>query len=156
MVTEFSGSLDGTSLKVGIVSSEFNSLVVDRLVEGARGALLRLGVAEADLIQIRVPGAWELPLACKRAIATGSVDALVATGVVIRGGTPHFDYICRATTDGLAQLSLEGDGFPIAFAVLTTDTLEQALDRAGGKAGNKGAEAAYSAIHMARLCESLK
>ncbi len=153
MVRTLEGDLQGQGLKVAIVASRFNSFITDRLVEGAVDALRRHGVEEKDISLVKVPGSFELPLAVRRASA-GKVDAVVALGALIRGGTPHFDYLSAEVTKGIAQVSLE-TGVPVAFGVLTTDTVEQAIERAGTKAGNKGFEAALSAIEMAKLLKKL-
>ncbi len=149
MVRTLEGDLQGQGLKVAIVASRFNGFITDRLVEGALDGLRRHGVEEKDISLVKVPGSFELPLAVRRASA-GKVDAVVALGALIRGGTPHFDYLSAEVTKGIAQVSLE-TGVPVAFGVLTTDTVEQAIERAGTKAGNKGFEAALSAIEMAKL-----
>ncbi len=153
MVRTLEGDLQGQGLKVAIVASRFNSFITDRLVDGAVDGLRRHGVEEKDISLVKVPGSFELPLAVRR-VAAGKVDAVVALGALIRGGTPHFDYLSAEVTKGLAQVSLES-GVPVAFGVLTTDTVEQAIERAGTKAGNKGFEAALSAIEMAKLLKKL-
>ncbi len=147
------GDLQGQGLKVAIVVSRYNSFITDRLVEGAMDALRRHGVQEKDITLVKVPGSFELPLAARRASA-GKVDAVIALGALIRGGTPHFDYLSAEVTKGIAQVTLDS-GVPIAFGVLTTDTVEQAIERAGSKAGNKGSEAALSAIEMAKLLKQM-
>ncbi len=133
--------------------SRYNSFITDRLVEGAIDALRRHGVQEKDITLVKVPGSFELPLAVRRASA-GKVDAVIALGALIRGGTPHFDYLSAEVTKGIAQVSLDS-GVPASFGVLTTDTVEQAIERAGTKAGNKGFEAALSAIEMAKLLRQM-
>ena len=133
-----------------IVVSRFNSFVVESLLGGAIDALTRHGVARDDITVVRVPGSWEIPLAAKRLAASRRFDAIVAVGAVIRGGTPHFEYVAGEATKGLAQVSMEHD-VPIGFGVLTVDTIEQAIERSGTKAGNKGAEAALSALEMVNL-----
>ncbi len=153
MVRTLEGDLQGQGLKVAIVASRFNSFITDRLIEGAVDGLRRHGVEEKDISLVKVPGSFELPLAVRRASA-GKVDAVIALGALIRGGTPHFDYLSAEVTKGIAQVSLE-TGVPVAFGVLTTDTVEQAIERAGTKAGNKGFEAALSAIEMAKLLKKL-
>ncbi len=147
------GDLQGQGLKVAIVASRYNSFITDRLVEGAMDALRRHGVQEKDITLVKVPGSFELPLAVRRA-STGKVDAVIALGALIRGGTPHFDYLSAEVTKGVAQVMLES-GVPVTFGVLTTDTIEQAIERAGTKAGNKGFEAALSAIEMAKLLRQM-
>ncbi len=147
------GDLQGQGLKVAIVATRFNGFITDRLVEGALDALRRHGVQEKDITLVKVPGSFELPLAVRRASA-GKVDAVIALGALIRGGTPHFDYLSAEVTKGIAQVTLDS-GVPVSFGVLTTDTLEQAIERAGTKAGNKGFEAALSAIEMAKLLRQM-
>lgn len=153
MVRTIEGDLQGQGLKVAIVASRFNSFITDRLVEGAMDALRRHGVQEKDITLVKVPGSFELPLAVRRASA-GKVDAVIALGALIRGGTPHFDYLSAEVTKGIAQVTLDS-GVPVSFGVLTTDTVEQAIERAGSKAGNKGFEAALSAIEMAKLLRQM-
>jgi len=140
-------------LKVAIVATRFNSFITDRLVEGALDALRRHGVQEKDITLVKVPGSFELPLAVRRASA-GKVDAVIALGALIRGGTPHFEYLSAEVTKGVAQVMLDS-GVPVSFGVLTTDTVEQAIERAGTKSGNKGFEAASSAIEMAKLLRQM-
>ncbi|GAB4230078.1 MAG: 6,7-dimethyl-8-ribityllumazine synthase [Deltaproteobacteria bacterium] len=149
MVRVIEGDLQGQGIKVSIVVSRFNAFITDRLLEGALDALKRHGVEEKGITVIRVPGAFEIPLGVRRA-AGQKTDAVIALGALIRGGTPHFDYLSAEVTKGVAQAMLE-TGVPVSFGVLTTDTVEQAIERAGTKAGNKGAEAAMSAIEMASL-----
>jgi 6,7-dimethyl-8-ribityllumazine synthase len=148
------GELSASGLRFAIVVSRFNSFITDRLLSAAVDALERSGAA-ADFIEVvRVPGAFELPLAAKKLAATGRFDALVAIGCVLRGETTHYDYVCSETARGL-QLAQMDTGLPIIFCVLTCDTLEQAIDRAGLKGGNKGFEAGLAAIEMARLSRKL-
>jgi 6,7-dimethyl-8-ribityllumazine synthase len=149
MVRVIEGDLQGQGIKVSIVVSRFNGFVTDRLLEGALDALRRHGVEEKGITVVRVPGAFEIPLGVRRA-AGMKVDAVIALGALIRGGTPHFDYLSAEVTKGVAQVMLD-TGIPVSFGVLTTDTVEQAIERAGAKAGNKGAEAAQSALEMASL-----
>jgi 6,7-dimethyl-8-ribityllumazine synthase len=139
--------------RFAVVASRFNHFVVDRLVEGALDALLRHGAKAEAITVVRVPGAWELPAAVRRIAASKKVDAVVALGAVIRGSTPHFDYVAGEAAGGLAGLS--GSSVPVAFGVLTTETVEQAVERAGTKAGNKGWDAALSAIEMVTLFRAL-
>ncbi|HJX14104.1 MAG TPA: 6,7-dimethyl-8-ribityllumazine synthase [Candidatus Deferrimicrobiaceae bacterium] len=153
MVRTIEGDLQGQGLKVAIVATRFNGFITDRLVEGALDALRRHGVQEKDITLVKVPGSFELPLAVRRASA-GKVDAVIALGALIRGGTPHFDYLSAEVTKGIAQVTLDS-GVPVSFGVLTTDTVEQAIERAGTKAGNKGFEAALSAIEMAKLLRQM-
>ncbi len=151
---EFEGRLDGTGLRVAVVVARFNEMITDQLLAGAVDCLVRHGVSRDDLEVIRVPGAWELPGACSRVRARGGVDAIVALGCVIRGATPHFDYVAGEAAAGLGALNRQGE-VPVGFGVLTTDTLEQALGRAGTKAGNKGREAAEATLEMATLYRDL-
>ena len=148
------GRLDAQGLKVGILVSRFNSFIGDRLVEGAIDALLRHGADEENLVVVRVPGAFEIPPVAKQMAESGRYDALVCLGAVIRGSTPHFDYVSAEVSKGIAAVSMEA-GIPVTFGVLTTDTLEQAIERAGSKAGNKGFDAAMAAIEMANLYRAL-
>jgi 6,7-dimethyl-8-ribityllumazine synthase len=153
-MAEFAGIPDGHGRRIAVLVSRFNESITQRLEEGAVGALLRAGVADADLDVIRVPGAWELPIAARAALATERYDALVAVGAVIRGETPHFDYVAGAAAEGLAQVSAEYE-IPVGFGVLTCDTLAQAEARAGGAHGNKGADAALAALEMVDLASRL-
>ncbi len=154
MTTTYDGHLNGDGLRVAVVAGRFNSLVTDRLVDGALDALRRHGVDDASVIVARVPGAFELPLAAARLASSGAVDAVVCLGAVIRGATGHYEQVAGQCAAGIQRAQLD-TGVPVIFGVLTTDTVEQALDRAGGKAGNKGAEAAVSAIEMADLVRQL-
>jgi 6,7-dimethyl-8-ribityllumazine synthase len=148
------GDFSAVTAKFGIVVARFNSFVVEELLSGAIDALRRHGVNEANITIIRVPGAYEMPLATKKAVDSGEYDAMIALGAVIRGGTPHFDYVAGECASGLAKISLDS-GIPVAFGVLTTDTTEQAIERSGTKAGNKGADAAMSALEMVSLLRNL-
>lgn len=150
----FEGLLKAESFKFGIVASRFNHLLVDRLIEGAIDCLIRHGASEDNIYLLRVPGSWELPLAVKELINKKKVDGVIALGVLIRGQTPHFDYIASEAAKGLALVSLE-TGKPVSFGVITADTLEQAIERAGTKQGNKGWEAALSLIEMVNLLRNL-
>jgi 6,7-dimethyl-8-ribityllumazine synthase len=152
---KISGELSGAGLRFGIVVSRFNSFITDRLLSAAVDALERAGAASKDVDVVHVPGAFELPLAAKKLAATGRYDALVAIGCVLRGETTHYDYVCSETARGL-QLAQMDSGLPIIFCVLTCDTLEQAIDRAGLKGGNKGFEAGLAAIEMAQLSRKLR
>jgi len=154
MTTTLEGRLRGEGLRVAVVASRFNALVADRLLAGALEALARVGVDEGSVTVARVPGAFELPLAAARLAASGTVDAVVALGAVIRGATGHYDLVAGQCAAGLQRAQLD-TGVPVVFGVLTTDTLEQALDRAGGKAGHKGADAALAAVEMADLLRRL-
>lgn len=155
MVRIVEGQLVASGLRFGLVVSRFNSLVAERLLEGALDCLSRHGAREEDITVVKVPGAWELPLVADRLAKSGTFHAVVALGALIRGETPHFDVIAAECAKGLAQVSL-GRQVPVAFGVLTCDTMDQALDRAGGKAGNKGWEAALAAIEMAQLWRVLE
>ncbi|MBV8194620.1 MAG: 6,7-dimethyl-8-ribityllumazine synthase [Candidatus Dormibacteraeota bacterium] len=152
---EHKGRLEAGGLRVGIVVSRFNELVSQRLLEGAVDALVRHGAVEADLTVAWVPGAFEIPVAARELAERGGVDAVVCVGAVIRGDTAHFDYVAGEAARGIAALHAT-TGVPAGFGVLTVDTLEQALDRAGGKHGNKGADAAVAAIEMANLLRELR
>lgn len=149
------GVLSATGLRFGIVVSRFNSFITERLLAAALDALDRAGAASKDVGVVRVPGSFELPLTAKQLALTGSYDALIAIGCVIRGETSHYDYVCSETARGL-QLAQMDTGVPIMFCVLTCDTLEQAIDRAGLKGGNKGFEAGLAAIEMANLSRKLR
>ncbi len=144
------GTFEAKGFKFGLLVSRFNSFICDRLVEGAIDTLVRHGADDANLTIVKVPGAFELPLVAKKMAMSGNYDALICLGAVIRGGTPHFEYVSSEMTKGIAMASMES-GLPVAFGVLTTDSIEQAIERAGTKAGNKGAEAAMSAIEMVNL-----
>jgi 6,7-dimethyl-8-ribityllumazine synthase len=133
-----------------IVSTRWNEFIVERLVEGALDALRRHGIDDARITHVRVPGAFEIPVACKQLLDAGGVDAIIALGCVIRGATAHFEYVASSVTSGCSQLAVS-TGIPVVFGVLTTDTIEQAVERAGTKAGNKGAESATVAIEMVSL-----
>jgi len=146
---------DAPGVRVGLVAARFNGSIVERLLEGARRFLVEHGVREGDLLVVRVPGAWEIPAALDALAATGRVDALIALGVVIRGETPHFDYICNECAAGCARITAQ-TAIPVGFGVLTCNDAEQAAARAGGKAGNKGEEAAEAALEMANLLGSLR
>src|SRR3984893_9620730 len=151
---KISGELRGATLRFGIVVSRFNSFITERLLSAAVDALERAGAASKDVDVVYVPGAFELPLAAKKLAATGRYDALIVIGCVLRGETTHYDYVCSETARGL-QLAQMDSGLPIIFCVLTCDTLEQAIDRAGLKGGNKGFEAGLAAIEMAQLSRKL-
>jgi len=146
-VKYFDGGYDGKGLKFAIVAGRFNDFITKPLVGGAVDALVRHGVSEDDISVMRVPGAFEIPLLAQKCAASGKFDAVITLGAVIRGSTPHFDYVCSEVSKGVAKVSLD-TGIPVIFGVLTTDTIEQAVERAGTKAGNKGAEAGMSAIEM--------
>ena len=152
-IKTFEGDLVIDGARFGIVVSRFNSFVVESLLSGAIDTILRHGGKEEDIEIVRVPGAVEIPLAAKRMAAAKKYDAIIALGAVIRGGTPHFDFVANENSKGLAQVSMEYD-IPVAFGVLTVDTIEQAIERSGTKAGNKGEEAASSAIEMVNLLKN--
>jgi 6,7-dimethyl-8-ribityllumazine synthase len=141
-------------MAVAVVASRYNAGVVQRLLDGAVERLAERGVSQLQITVILVPGAWELPLACRRLAEAGGHQAVVALGCVVRGDTPHFEYVCSEASRGVIQASLD-TGIPVSFGLLTTDTLEQAAERAGGSAGNKGAEAADAAVEMAQLMRAL-
>ncbi|CAK0771934.1 6,7-dimethyl-8-ribityllumazine synthase [Gammaproteobacteria bacterium] len=148
------GKLSAEGIRFGLVAGRFNNFIVDNLVTGALDTLVRHGAAPTDIMVARVPGAFEIPLAVARMAASGRYDALLAIGAVIRGGTPHFEYVASECVKGLSQVMLKYE-LPVAFGVLTVDTIEQAIERAGTKAGNKGAEAALSAIEMVHVLRGL-
>ena len=148
------GNLVGTGLKVAIVASRFNDFIVSRLVEGALDGLRRHGVGDADIELARVPGAFEIPLVAGKLAARSGIDAVICLGAVIRGATPHFDYVCAEVSKGIAHASLES-GKPVIFGVVTTESIEQAVERSGTKGGNKGFDAALSAIESANLLSAL-
>lgn len=149
------GELTARGLRIGIALARFNNFIGERLLEGAVDALLHHGVAPADIELVRVPGAYELPLALKAMAAGKKYDALIALGAVIRGETPHFDYVAGECVKGMSQVMMQHD-LPVAFGVLTVNTVQQAIERAGAKAGNKGADAALSAIEMVNLLKKLR
>ncbi|MEI5908686.1 6,7-dimethyl-8-ribityllumazine synthase [Bacillus spongiae] len=152
-MTLYEGNLVGTGLKIGIVVGRFNEFITSKLLSGAEDALKRHGVSEEDIDMAWVPGAFEIPLVAKKMVASQKYDAVITLGTVIRGATPHFDYVSNEVAKGVAQAGMT-EGKPVIFGVLTTDTIEQAIERAGTKAGNKGWEAAVSAIEMANLMRS--
>ena len=148
------GKLNAEGLRFGIVVGRFNSFIGERLLEGALDALVRHGADDAQITLARVPGAFEIPLAAQKMAKSGNYDALICLGAVIRGSTPHFDYVSSEVSKGIAHVSFE-TGVPVAFGVLTTDTIEQAIERAGTKAGNKGFDAAMSMIETANLFKEM-
>jgi len=153
--TKIDGGLSAEGLHIGIVVSRFNSFITERLLQGAVDALERGGATGKDVDVVHVPGSFELPLVAKKLAATGRYDALIAIGCILRGETAHYDYVCSETARGL-QLAQMDTGIPVMFCVLTCDTLEQAIDRAGLKGGNKGFEAGLGAIEMAQLSRKLR
>ncbi len=151
----YEGNLVASGLKVGIVVGRFNEFITSKLLGGAEDALKRHGISENDIDVAWVPGAFEIPFAAKKMVDTGRYDAVITLGTVIRGATPHFDYVCSEVAKGVSNLTLQS-GVPVIFGVLTTNTIEQAVERAGTKAGNKGWEAAAAAIEMANLSKSFE
>ncbi|OGQ87568.1 MAG: 6,7-dimethyl-8-ribityllumazine synthase [Deltaproteobacteria bacterium RIFOXYD12_FULL_56_24] len=150
----FEGKLQAEGKKFGIVIARFNSFIAERLLEGALDTLLRSGVKDNEIEVARVPGAFEIPLVAQKMVKSGRYDAVICLGAVIRGATPHFDFVANEAAKGIAQASMES-GVPIIFGVLTTDSIEQAIERAGSKAGNKGSECAATAIEMVNLLPQL-
>lgn len=148
------GELQAKDLKIGIIVSRFNDFITSRLFDGAIDALLRHGAKEDNIEVVRVPGSFEIPLIAKKLALKGTYNAIICLGTVIRGATPHFDYVAAEVSKGIAVASLE-TGVPIAFGVITSDTIEQAIERAGSKAGNKGWDAAITAIEMAQILKKL-
>jgi 6,7-dimethyl-8-ribityllumazine synthase len=148
------GDLSGKGLKFGIVAARFNDFITARLLDGAVDALQRHGVAESDIEVVKVPGAYEIPFAARMMAQTKKYNAVICLGAVIRGATPHFEYVSAEVSKGVAAVSLE-TGLPVIFGVLTTDTIEQAIERAGTKGGNKGWDAALSAIEMANVMKQM-
>lgn len=153
--TEIEGPLTGHGLRIGIVMARFNSLVTESLLAGALSGLRRHGVTDDAITVVKVPGSWELPLTLATLAATNKYDGLIALGAVIRGDTPHFDYVAGEAAKGIGNAMMKAE-IPIVFGVLTTNTLEQAMDRAGAKSGNKGYDAAATVIEMANLLKELR
>ena len=154
MAVTLEGNLVDAGGRYAIVASRFNDFIVARLIEGAMDTLIRHGVADSAITLVRVPGAFEVPLICQKLAASGKYDAVLALGCVIRGSTPHFDYVAGELVKGISHASW-AHGIPVVFGVLTTDSIEQAVERAGTKMGNKGSEAALSAIEMVNLMKAL-
>lgn len=154
MAKYIEGNLNGAGRKLGIVVARFNSFIAEKLLEGAIDALVRSGVDSNDIDVARVPGAFEIPLVTQRMARSGKYDAVICLGAVIRGATPHFDYVAGEVAKGTAQVMLD-TGLPVLFGVLTTETIEQAIERAGSKAGNKGSEVAIAALEMINLLAAL-
>ncbi len=148
------GKLTGKGLKFALIASRFNDFIVSRLISGAIDYLLRHEVQEKDITLVKVPGAFEMPVVAKRIARSKEFDAVICLGAVIRGATPHFDYVAAEVAKGIAQVSLDTE-VPVAFGVLTTDTIEQAIERAGSKAGNKGVEAAQAALETVQVLRQL-
>jgi len=155
MTTPLEGSLSGSNLKLCLISTRWNEFIVEKLVAGALNAATRHGVAKENIMHVLVPGAYEIPFTARKLAASGNYDAIIAIGCVIRGGTAHFDYVAGEAAKGIASVAND-TGIPVSFGVLTVDTIEQAIERAGTKAGNKGEEAALTAIEMANLCRSIE
>lgn len=151
----FEGELSAAGLRLAIVVSRFNSFITDRLLSGALDAIQRSGGEDAQVDIVRIPGAWEFPITVRALTATKKYDAVICLGAVIKGDTPHFDYVAGEAAGGIGAASVDS-GIPVAFGVLTTNTVEQAVDRAGAKAGNKGFDAAMTAIEMANLLQKLQ
>jgi 6,7-dimethyl-8-ribityllumazine synthase len=148
------GEIQAKGLKFGIVMSRFNDFITSRLLDGAVDAIIRHGAQEGDIEIVKVPGSFEIPLAAKKLASKGMYNAIICLGTVIRGATPHFDYVAAEVSKGIAAASLE-TGVPIAFGIITSDTIEQAIERAGSKAGNKGWDAAITAIEMAQVIRKI-
>ena len=151
----YEGNLVAEGIRVGVVCARFNEFIVSKLLSGCEDGLLRRGVRQEDIHVAWVPGAFEIPLVAARMAKSGRYDAVIALGAVIRGSTSHYDYVCAEVSKGVAHAALES-GVPVLFGVLTTDTIEQAIERAGSKAGNKGAECAQGAIEMANLLRAME
>ena len=151
----YEGNLVSQGIKVGIVCARFNEFIVSKLLSGCEDALLRHGVQPDDISVAWVPGAFEIPLIASKMAKSGKFDAVIALGAVIRGSTSHYDYVCNEVSKGIANVSLNSD-IPVMFGVLTTETIEQAIERAGSKAGNKGSECAQGAIEMVNLIRALE
>jgi 6,7-dimethyl-8-ribityllumazine synthase len=154
MVNTIQGDFQGKDLKIGIVASRFNEFITNKLISGAIDVLTRHGVLESDIDLAWVPGAFEIPLVAKKLAGKKKYDAVICLGCIIRGATPHFDYVAAEASKGVAHVSLD-EGCVVIFGVLTTDSIEQAIERAGTKAGNKGADAAMAAIEMANLIKNI-
>ena len=153
-MNKLEGKVVAEGIRVGIVASRFNEFIVGKLVAGAEDGLVRHGVADDDISVAWVPGAFEIPVIAKKMAHSGKYDAIICVGAVIRGQTSHYDYVCAEVSKGIAQISLEA-GIPVMFGILTTDTIEQAIERAGSKAGNKGYDCALGAIEMVNLMKQL-
>ena len=155
MATYIEGALKGEGRKIGIVVARFNSFIAEKLLDGALDILKREGVADADITVARAPGAFEIPLVAQKMARSGKYDAVLCLGAVIRGATPHFDYVAAEMSKGIAHVMLE-TGLPVLFGVLTTDSIEQAIERAGTKAGNKGYDCALGAVEMVNLIRAIE
>lgn len=147
-------NLNAKGKKFGIIASRFNDFIVGKLVDGAVDALVRSGAEDADITVLKVPGAFEIPLVAKKMVAQKKYDAIICLGAVIRGATTHYDYVCAEVSKGIAAVSMD-DEVPVMFGILTTETIEQAIERAGTKAGNKGFDVALGAVEMANLCQDM-
>ena len=155
MPKQVQGNLNAEGLKFCIIAARFNDFITSRLLDGALDGLIRNGAKDDDVTVVRVPGAFEIPVAAKIAASAGKYDAVICLGAVIRGATPHFDYVSSEVSKGVASVGMEA-GMPVIFGVLTTDSIEQAIERAGAKSGNKGFDAAVAAIEMTNLFKQLK
>ncbi|MCC6728904.1 MAG: 6,7-dimethyl-8-ribityllumazine synthase [Chthonomonadales bacterium] len=155
MPTYYEGKLLAEGLRFGLVVSRWNSFITERMLAGALDALVRHGAADEAIAVARVPGTWEIPLAAQQMAASGRFDAVACVGCLIRGATPHFEYLAAEVTRGIAQIGLQ-TGVPVTYGIITVESIEQAIERAGSKAGNKGAEAATAAIEMANLTRQLR
>jgi 6,7-dimethyl-8-ribityllumazine synthase len=153
-MNEIQGSMNGENLKIAIVTSEFNGFITEQLLKGAEHTLLKYGVTASNIDSLHVPGAFELPLAAKKLAETGRYDSVITLGCVIRGATSHYDYVCAEAAKGISNASIT-TGIPVIFGVITTENIEQAIDRAGVKVGNKGSEAAITAIEMANKLKNI-
>ncbi len=153
-IKSIEGQLSAKGLRIALVAGRFNDIIVDRLIGGAVDYLTRHGLAPEGITIVRIPGAFELPIVCQKLAKSGAYDGIVALGAVIRGATPHFDFVANEASKGLAQVSLES-GVPIGFGLLTTENIEQAIERAGSKAGNKGADAASAMLETIRVLEQI-
>jgi 6,7-dimethyl-8-ribityllumazine synthase len=151
----YQGKLQAKGLRIGIVVSRFNEFISDKLLAGALDALDKLGAAEADISVYKVPGSFEIPMVVKKLAKTGKVDGIICLGALIRGDTPHFDFLSAEVTKGIAQIAME-EGIPCSFGILTVDTIEQGIERAGAKAGNKGWDAAFSVVETLNLIKTAK
>jgi 6,7-dimethyl-8-ribityllumazine synthase len=151
----YQGKLQAKGLRIGIVVSRFNEFISDKLLAGALDALDKLGAAEADISVYKVPGSFEIPIVVKKLAKTGKVDGIICLGALIRGDTPHFDFLSAEVTKGIAQIAME-EGIPCSFGILTVDTIEQGIERAGAKAGNKGWDAAFSVVETLNLIKTAK
>lgn len=153
-ITIIEGQMDAKGLKFAIIATRFNDFIVDRLVSGAMDYLVRHGAEAKNITLVRLPGAFEMPIVCKKLAESGKYDGILALGAIIRGGTPHFEYVAAEATKGLAHVSLDS-GVPVGFGLLTTDNIEQAIERAGTKAGNKGVEAAAAVLETVRVLQAI-